>query len=112
MTETFAARVHDELGFDTFAPYSGTEYDLGAGEFIRITEGIPVDEHAGGAEKHEESEEKAKKKASASAEAVFARLLAAGERLLGVIRRNEGGSNKDLAKFAGQINSLCDKWDR
>ena len=40
------------------------------------------------------------------------RLLAAGERLMGVIRRNEGGANKDLAKFADQINALCDKWDR
>ena len=43
---------------------------------------------------------------------VFGRLLAAGERLMQVIRRNEGGTNKDLAKFADQINSLCDKWDR
>ena len=25
---------------------------------------------------------------------------------------NEGGANKDLAKFADQINALCDKWDR
>ena len=42
----------------------------------------------------------------------FARLLAAGQRLLTVIRHNEGGANKDLAKFTSQINSLCDKWDR
>ena len=46
------------------------------------------------------------------ADGVYARLLAAGERLLSVIRHNEGGANKDLAKFADQINSLCDKWDR
>ena len=43
---------------------------------------------------------------------VFARLLAAGQRLLTVISHNKGGANKDLAKFADQINSLCDKWDR
>ena len=42
----------------------------------------------------------------------FARLLAAGQRLLTVIRHNEGGANKDLARFTRQINSLCDKWDR
>ena len=42
----------------------------------------------------------------------FARLLAAGQRLLTVIRHNEGGANKDLARFTSQINSLCDKWDR
>ena len=40
------------------------------------------------------------------------RLLAAGQRLLAVIRKNEGVANKDLAKFADQVNSLCDKWDR
>ena len=50
--------------------------------------------------------------ASRKATGVFARLLAAGERLMLVIRHNEGGANKDLAKFADQINSLCDKWDR
>ena len=42
----------------------------------------------------------------------FGRLLAAGQRLLTVIRNNEGGANKDLARFTSQINSLCDKWDR
>ena len=43
---------------------------------------------------------------------VFARLLAAGNRLLSVIHKNEGGTNKDLARFSDQINSLCDKWDK
>ena len=37
---------------------------------------------------------------------------AAGQRLLAVIAHNRGGANKDLSKFADQINSLCDKWDR
>lgn len=31
---------------------------------------------------------------------------------MSVIAHNEGGANKDLAKFTDQINSLCDKWDR
>ena len=43
---------------------------------------------------------------------VYDRLLQAGQRLMGVIHRNKEGANKDLAKFASQINSLCDKWDR
>ena len=43
---------------------------------------------------------------------VFQRLLAAGQRLMSVIHKNEGGANKDLAKFADQINALCDKWER
>ena len=43
---------------------------------------------------------------------VFGRLYAAGKRLMAVIEHNRGGANKDLAKFADQVNSLCDKWDR
>ena len=39
-------------------------------------------------------------------------VVSAGKRLLRVIEHNEGGANKDLAKFADQINALCDKWDR
>ena len=56
--------------------------------------------------------EKEKKPTAKKSEGVYGRLLAAGERLLTVIRHNEGGANKDLAKFADQIQSLCDKWDR
>ncbi len=72
-------------------------YDLKEGCFITVTEGIPIKREA----------EPAKKAAG-----VFGRLVAAGERLRRVILNNEGGANKDLARFADQINSLCDKWDR
>lgn len=43
---------------------------------------------------------------------VFARLFAAGRRLMEVIQHNEGGANKDIARFTSQIISLCEKWDR
>ncbi|MBQ7562479.1 MAG: MBL fold metallo-hydrolase [Lachnospiraceae bacterium] len=92
--DIFADYLRDEHGFDTYAPYSGAVYDLLKEELVSSPEGIRI----------------TKKKRAASA--VFERLLAAGQRLLAVIRHNEGGANKDLAKFADQINSLCDKWDR
>ncbi len=44
--------------------------------------------------------------------AAYDRLVNMGQRLMEVIRHNQGGANKDLAKFASQIASLCDKWDR
>ena len=97
VTDTFAQYLHDEHGFNTYAPFSGTRYDLIADEFEVETNGIRI--------------EGAKKKIR-TASTVFERLLAAGQRLLSVINHNEGGANKDLAKFADQINSLCDKWDR
>lgn len=43
---------------------------------------------------------------------VYGRLVAAGKRLMAVIERNKGGANKDMARFADQITSLCDKWNR
>lgn len=93
--DDFAAYLHEEYAFDTYAPYSGTRFDLLTNTCEYEAEGVRISP---------------KKKRQVSA--VFERLLAAGQRLLAVIQHNEGGANKDLAKFADQINSLCDKWDR
>ncbi|MCI7557258.1 MAG: MBL fold metallo-hydrolase, partial [Lachnospiraceae bacterium] len=81
---------------DAYAPYSGTRFDLINGTFDY--EATPV-------------RLKLTKKKSGGSD-VFSRLMGAGQRLIGIIKKNEGGANKDLAKFADQINSLCDKWDR
>ena len=97
VTDQFATYLHDEHGFNTYAPYSGTSFDLVKGEFINEESGVRI--------------EGVKKKAK-TVSSVFERLLGAGQRLMTVIAHNEGGANKDLAKFADQINSLCDKWDR
>ena len=91
---SFAETLQTELGLDAYAPYSGTRVDLITGEVEYEAVPVPI------------------KKKSRPASDVFARLLAAGQRLLNVIHHNEGGTNKDLAKFADQINTLCDKWDR
>jgi metallo-beta-lactamase family protein len=42
---------------------------------------------------------------------VFQRLMMAGTRLMEVISKQKGGANKDLAKFADQIDALSSKWD-
>lgn len=93
-SKDFAEYIRTEYGYQSYAPYSGTRFDLLADAFEY--EAAPI----------------AVRKKTARASDVFARLLAAGQRLLAVIRRNEGGANKDLAKFADQVNSLADKWDR
>lgn len=83
-----------EHKIEAYAPYSGTRFDLIDGTFIYEAAPVTV------------------KKKMRGISDVFARLLASGQRLIAVIHKNEGGTNKDLAKFADQINSLCDKWDR
>ena len=92
---SFAKCLSDEYGYDTYAPYSGTEFDIISGQFIKEAVPIPV-----------------KKKEATLVSDVYARLKAAGARLMGIIARAEGMTNKDKAKFADQINSLCDKWSR
>ena len=94
--DIFARCLEEEHAIPAYAPYSGTRFDLIRNEFITEAAPVPID----------------RKAKSRAATAVFERLIAAGQRLLSVIRRNEGGTNKDLAKFADQINSLCDRWDR
>lgn len=91
--KSFAECLKVEHGIKSYAPYSGTVFNLLTDKLEY--EGLPIP---------------VKKKARTVSD-VFSRLLAAGQRLLAVIHKNEGGANKDLAKFADQITALCDKWD-
>ena len=90
---SFAECLKIEHGQRAYAPYSGTEFDLLSNQFLYEAEPLPV------------------KKKAKPASGVFARLVAAGQRLMALISRSDGLANKDMAKFADQINSLCDKWE-
>lgn len=94
--EEFTDYIRDELGYNAYAPYSGTVFDLAGNAVVVAGKPVPV-------------EITDRKRRSAT---VFDRLVVAGKRLMAVIQRNKGGANKDLAKFTDQINALCDKWDR
>ena len=78
------------------APDFGEEYDLL--QNAKIRDGIRRPE--------------LETKSSSLPTGVFGRLIAAGKRLMVVIEHNRGGANKDLARFADQINALCEKWNR
>ncbi len=96
--DSFSQCLRDEHGINAIAPYTGSCYDLATGVCIREGSKIKI--------------VRPENTVSRRPNDVFERLIAAGKRLSTVIRHNEGGANKDLAKFADQINSLCDKWDR
>ena len=99
VTEIFAKRLRDELGYDTMAPFSGTSYDLLNNECLYETKGVKIERAS--------TSPKATKAAQ-----VYQKLLSLGHRLISVIRKNEGSPNKDLEKFSRDVQSLCDKWDR
>ena len=98
--ENIFAQTLTEQGFTACAPYNGEQWAIGAEGAVCLQEGSRV------RLEHKPSE------GTSRAATVFQRLVSAGKRLLRVIEHNEGGANKDLAKFADQINALCDKWDR
>ncbi len=93
--DTFAKLVQETYGIPAVAPDFQERYDLISNTLLE--KGI---------------QRELKKTPAAKVSGVFARLLAAGQRLLSVIEHNQHGTNKDLARFADQVNSLCDKWDR
>jgi len=91
--KSFAECLRVEYGYRTYAPYSGTEFDLAADKLLFEASPIPV------------------KKRAFIVSDVYNRLVAAGRRLMAVIEKCHGRTNKELGKFADQINSLCDKYD-
>lgn len=95
--DVFAEEVENCMGVPARAPYSGAAYDLLEGAWI--SEGI---------------KEYIKPKAAPArrASAVYARLVAAGQRLTALIKKCEGMANKDLAKLTDQINAICDRWEQ
>lgn len=83
-----------ERGQRAYAPYSGTVFNLLSNQF-----------------EFEASPMLIQKKAQ-PATGAYARLLAAGQRLLAIIKKSDGYANKDLAKMADQVIALCDKLEK
>lgn len=92
----------DRQGYRTYVPNFEARFDLLADRETDF--GIDVS-----LQKEEEQARKAKARKVMSS---YQRLLAAEKQLHQVILRNEGGTNKDLARFADQILALSKKWER
>lgn len=97
----FAACLREEHGLDASAPHSGASFDLLRGEPVSEMQGVRIVKPP-----------KAERPKDARAAKVFSRLMSACQRLLQVARGCEGMPNKDLARFADQIDLLSDKWEK
>ena len=93
---SFASHLRTEYGYDADAPFSGSVYDLAKDVWEKQTVGIA------------RQKETARQKENRG---IFETLVAAGERLMKIIRRHRECSNKDIKKFTNDVNALCDKWD-
>ena len=89
-------RPQTEFGFSAYAPYSGAVYDLANGVFLEKPDGVRI--------------RKDKRVAAAGKSSrMFEKLVAAGQRLIGVIRKNEGGANAGpgaLCTGRGSLNCV------
>lgn len=127
VTEIFRDRLKTELGLDAYAPFSGAQFDLSSGQIVLDAQPVPIEkgerkdvielegEDGSGFVRKKGSDRGAAMPSNSQtkkAALVYTRLVAAGNRLMAVIRRNRGGANKDLARFTEEISRLCDKWDR
>ena len=84
------------MGYDAFAPFSGTEFDLKIGEFINITKGIRI--------------ERKTFEQSSKSNVLYHNLLESTRRLQSAAKDLDGIPNKDLKKFTEQINSLIEEF--
>lgn len=93
----FTRFLREEHGYEAYAPFSGTSYDLAAGRFIEQTEGVRCVENAGGRD--------------GRAVAAHEELKDAVGRLSALANLAGGRSNKELREMARQARELLEKWD-
>ncbi|MEG1461377.1 MAG: MBL fold metallo-hydrolase [Oscillospiraceae bacterium] len=94
--ESFAKCLREEHGQNAVAPFSGSSFDLLSGEFILETAGIRI--------------QKPERRPQVREQRAFGRLVAACEKLLNLAKNCEGKANKELARFAEQVEQLLSKW--
>jgi len=93
--DEFAATISQKFGYTAIAPYSGAKYDL--------TNDLCLDDG---------NKKRIVRDAVHTVSSAFDKLVLAGRRLLAAIDKNRGGSNRDLEKFAREINDLAGKWEK
>jgi len=98
--ESFAKCLREEYSLNAVTPYSGTCYDLMTGKVLIETTGVRIEKKE---ERYPRDERSVK---------VFARLVAACERIMRVAKSCEGMANKEIARFADQVDQLSDRWSR
>jgi len=95
--DAFSQTIYNKLKFAATAPYSGDEYDILTGECNARGKIVKLTKVSEGRRR---------------ANLAFDRLMAACQRLKTVAELSRDLTNKELAKFTGLINDLCDKYTR
>lgn len=90
----FAQRLRDEFDFDSYAPYSGAEFDLITGEITVDAKPVPIE-----------------KKPQNTGNICYSDLVCAVDRLSRLICQSNGRANADMRRLTEAINRLCEDWE-
>ena len=97
VADMFAKTLVNECDLRAVAPFSGTRYDLAAGKFIVVTEGIPI----------------SKATAGRRVSNAFVKLKMTGKQIVEFINNKCSGlPNKDMEKFTKDLELLIEKYKR
>ena len=99
--DSFCETLKTELGHEAVAPYSGAVFDLEKGEFSSFPEGRRI---------APKTEKKSASEGGRTHELAFEKLKRTGETLAGIIDRNKGLANKDIAQFQKELEALIERW--
>ena len=86
-----------EKGYETEAPFSGTEYDLITGRMTILSDARPISRQQ-------------ISRGAVRAQSIFRDLISAAEALLQLCYTRKGCTNKENAKLTSQILNLIQKW--
>ncbi len=84
-----------DLGYNAFAPFSGTEFDLKNNKFTNVTEGIRIQRNHFN---------------NSKGYMLYQSLLDSTRRLSTVAKGLNDIPNKDIEKFTEEINALIERW--
>ena len=104
----FAETLKNEYGYNTYAPYSGTVFDIANGSFVKVTAGIPIEN-----KKFTKARTKAidnKQKKAEYDNASYNELITAANRLLEIAKAQKGSFDSEKRRLENDINKLISKW--
>jgi metallo-beta-lactamase family protein len=93
---SFARDLRETYGYDVFAPFSGTVYDLATGAFVTVTEGKPV---------------KQTPEESYPVTSAYKELAKALEQLNEAVKAHSQLSNKELRRLTDKIRAVTASMD-
>ena len=106
----FAQMLKNEYGYNRYAPYSGTVFDIADGSFIKITSGIPVEKASSANSIRSANRKQRRRKNEKFDNASYNELITAANRLLEIAKGQHDSLDSEKRRLENDINKLISKW--